>query len=81
MATCHVSTPLYCGLATNAQEMKANREAVRRGEMDAVVLPDSNSPKEHVVWLLKPTEEANNWRGFFPIALQGWRSKERRVRE
>lgn len=69
---CYVTTELYCGLARNVPEMVANRKAVRRREMNEVVLPDCELSKERVIWELEPTQNEANWRGFIPRVKSVW---------
>lgn len=59
-------TPLFCTLAKNGKELKANHEAFLRGETEELIRPVCKVSRQSVCWHMHPTESENNWRGYWP---------------
>lgn len=74
-----VTTPLYFTMARNSEALALNRRAILAGEKVAVVNPDCDAADDLVLWSLEPTQDPNNWRGYFPKVFQIVEAKNRRI--
>ncbi|KAK4550344.1 hypothetical protein LTR36_003311 [Oleoguttula mirabilis] len=63
------TTPLYCTLAANSEEVMESRRAFQTGLARDLVLLEHENSTEVVYWVLGAQDEENSWRGFWPEML------------
>ncbi|KAK5124239.1 hypothetical protein LTR85_001942 [Meristemomyces frigidus] len=65
----YTTTPLYCTLAANSNQVMESRRAFDAGAAGDLVLPEYKKSAESVLWALEAREGDGTWRGYWPEML------------